>query len=88
MTAQETAKPSARPDNVGESNWVPLSETFGFVITKDFKAPTGVRKDGKPERLTPANPPPVTGYFVIRREGVWCRANVENPGTFTLLPQQ
>ena len=86
--AAEAPSPPARPEHIEEAQWVPLGETFGFVITDDLKMITTTDKSGKRSEIAHKAPPPVTGYFVIRREGIWCRANVENLPISSLLPER
>ena len=79
--------PATRPSGVDEAHWVALSETFGFVVTKD--SPVVHRFDSKTgKRITfvPKYVPSVTGFFAVRRDGVWCRVNIEpNDGALSLL---
>jgi hypothetical protein len=52
------------PPNIKASEWVPIGDTAGFVITRnafsDAPAPDSVK-----------------GYFVVRRSGTWLRVDSE-----------
>ena len=52
------------PPNIKASEWVPIGDTAGFVITHDVfgGAPT---------------PGSVKGYFVVHRSGAWLRVDSE-----------
>jgi len=52
------------PPNIKASEWVPIGDTAGFVITHDTfgSAPT---------------PGSVKGYFVVHRSGAWLRVDSE-----------
>ncbi len=58
----ENAELSAPPD-VATSNWIPLGDSFGFVVVK------GVRtvKQRQPVHLA------LSGYYMVRLEDVWFR---------------
>src|SRR4051794_22695924 len=74
-SAADAPRPAARPPGVNESKWVAITETFGFVITRDVRT---VNEPVTGEKRTPSTrEPTVTGYFAVRREGIWCRANLE-----------
>ena len=50
------------PPNIKASEWVPIGDAAGFVITRDAFS----------------NAPPsdsVKGYFVVRRSGAWLRVD-------------
>ena len=64
----ENAELSAPPD-VAASNWLPLGDSFGFVIVKGGKTT-------KPKQ--PAQPA-LSGYFMVKRGDVWFRLIEEWP---------
>jgi len=66
---------SDRPSQVLESDWIPISERFGFVIDPDSnESPT------PPALPLPAElMPPVKGYFVVKTDAGWRRLAVVNP---------
>jgi len=73
-------KPATRPPGVEESNWIPITETYGLVITKDARPHTVVTGLDGVRREYPVKPKSVMGYYVIRRDGNWCRIEIEpNP---------
>jgi hypothetical protein len=52
------------PPNVKASEWVPIGDTAGFVITHRAFGDT-------------PTPGSVTGYFVVHRSGAWLRIDSE-----------
>lgn len=85
-SAADAAKPEPRPSGVSEAQWVALSETFGFIVTKDVRLTTIVDPvTGEKKKIQTMRDPRVSGYFVVRREGVWCRVNVD-PGDAFAAP--
>jgi hypothetical protein len=71
----QNAELSAPPD-VATSNWLPLGESFGFVIVAG--------KTTKPK--LPAQPT-LSGYFMVKRGDVWFRLIEEWPGRVVPLAQ-
>jgi hypothetical protein len=53
------------PPGVSSSDWIPLGDTAGFVITDDKASPGKAR--------TP--PGTVKGYFMVRRTNSWLRVD-------------
>jgi hypothetical protein len=53
------------PPNVSSSDWVPISDAAGFVITHDTFG------SAQPTQGS------VKGYFVIHRSGAWLRVDAE-----------
>jgi hypothetical protein len=72
----KNAELSAPPD-VAISNWLPLGESFGFVIVN-------AGKTTKPKQ--PAQPA-LSGYFMVKRGDVWFRLIQEWPGRVVPLAQ-
>jgi hypothetical protein len=67
----------AAPPDVAASNWLPLGESFGFVIVSAGKT-TGPRQ---PAQLT------LSGYFMVKRGNLWFRLIEEWPGKVVPLAQ-
>jgi hypothetical protein len=72
----KNAELSAPPD-VAISNWLPLGESFGFVIVN-------AGKTTKPKQPTQ---PALSGYFMVKRGDVWFRLIQEWPGRVVPLAQ-
>ena len=64
----ENAELSAPPD-VPTLNWIPLGDSFGFVIVKGGKT----AKPRQPVHLA------LSGYFMVKRKDVWFRLTQEWP---------
>lgn len=85
-SAADEPKPPTRPPGVDESRWVVLGETFGFVITRDARFPTVTDPvTGEKRKMPSTREPRVSGWFAVRREGVWCRVTLE-PGDALIQP--
>jgi hypothetical protein len=67
----------AAPPDVGSSNWLPLGDSFGFVIVNAGK----ITKPKQPAQLT------LSGYFMVKRGEVWFRLIEEWPGKVVPLAQ-
>jgi hypothetical protein len=65
----QNAELSAPPD-VATSNWLPLGESFGFVIVSAGK----MTKPKQPVQ------PALSGYFMVKQGDVWFRLIEEWPG--------
>jgi hypothetical protein len=72
----QNAELSAPPD-VTISNWVPLGESFGFVIVSA----------GKTTRPKQPVQPTLSGYFMVKRGDVCFRLIEEWPGKVVPLAQ-
>jgi hypothetical protein len=72
----QNAELSAPPD-VATSNWLPLGESFGFVIVSA----------GKMTKPKQAPRPTLSGYFMVKRGDVWFRLIEEWPGKIVPLAQ-
>jgi hypothetical protein len=68
MAGAHNAQLSAPPD-VAISNWIPLGDSFGFVIVK-------AAKTAKSKQLAQ---PALSGYFMVKREDVWFRLSEDWP---------
>ena len=77
MAEAQNAELSAPPD-VAISNWVPLGESFGFVIVN-------VGKTTKPKQ---PRQPALSGYFMVKRGDVWVRLIEELPPRVVPLAQK
>ena len=64
----ENAELSAPPD-VSTLNWIPLGDSFGFVIVKGGRT----AKPRQPVHLA------LSGYYMVKLEDVWFRLIVEYP---------
>ena len=86
VTSAIEPKPSGPPDGVRESAWSPITPTFGFVITKDIRMAT-VEDKKTGEKVKRIVSPRVSGYFVVLREGTWCRIDLDpnNPAVTPLV---
>ena len=74
-----TANAKTPPPGVSAKSWVQITDTFGFVITKErADGSTIVRVDGK-DIQTPPFRSVATGYFMIFHEGRWFRTEAELP---------
>jgi hypothetical protein len=62
-----------RPAGVDARNWVPVSETLGFVMTSSQTIAPAF--DNQPLLLTPAT----EGYFMIRTSIGWQRLVIKDP---------
>lgn len=82
--AQSIPAPSAsptRPPGIAASTWIPITDTLGFVITKD-SPPLIVhdRDTGKQTTLPSVDvQSSVIGYFMFLRNGRWLRLETELP---------
>ena len=83
--AADEPKPPARPPGIKESNWIPITETYGFAITQDTTGSTKtsgsstIVVDGVARRYAPTTKS-FLGYYAVRRGAQWCRIDVEpNP---------
>ena len=76
MAEAQNAELSAPPD-VAISNWVPLGESFGFVIVNAGKT----TKPKQPAQRA------LSGYFMVKRGDVWFRLIEEWPGRVVPLAQ-
>src|SRR4051812_46771051 len=77
-SAADAPKPPVRPPGVDEARWVAINENFGFVISKDARFPTITDPvTGEKKKMPSTRESTVSGYFSVRREGVWCRINIE-----------
>ena len=65
------------PPDVTTSNWLPLGDSFGFVIASA----------GKTTRSKQAAQPALSGYFMVKRGDVWFRLIEEWPGKVVPLAQ-
>jgi hypothetical protein len=65
------------PPDVATSNWLPLGDSFGFVIVSA----------GKMTKPKQAPRPALTGYFMVKRGDVWFRLIEEWPGKVVPLGQ-
>jgi hypothetical protein len=77
MAEAQNAELSAPPD-VAISNWIPLGDSFGFVVVK-------AAKTAKPKQLAQ---PAVSGYFMVKRGDVWFRLIEEWPLKVVPLAQK
>lgn len=89
--AAEPAKPpafgadlGARPIGVEANEWIPISDTLGFVVVSTQADP--IRYEGPPpgERTRPLlrgvmPPAPATGYFMVKTTDGWRRLVVMSP---------
>jgi hypothetical protein len=76
MAEAQNAELSA-PD-VAISNWVPLGESFGFVIVNA----------GKTTKPKQPRQPALSGYFMVKRGDVWVRLIEELPPRVFPLAQK
>jgi len=82
----DQAKLSPRPPGVQESNWIAITETYGFVITKETGTTTTITGADGVARKYPNGGGTLTGYYMFRRDKYWRRLNAEpNPGHFIPL---
>ena|SRR5437867_4804379 len=65
------------PPDVATSNWIPLGESFGFVIVSAGKT----TRPKQPAQLT------LSGYFMVKRGDIWFRLIEEWPGKVVPLAQ-
>jgi hypothetical protein len=65
------------PPGVAGSNWLPLGDSFGFVIVSA----------GKTTRPKQAAQPALSGYFMVKHGVIWFRLLEEWPGKVTPLAQ-
>ena len=77
MPEAQNAELSAPPD-VAISNWIPLAESFGFVIVNAGKT-TKPKQPGQPALF---------GYFMVKRGDVWVRLIEELPPRVVPLAQK
>jgi len=77
MAEGQNAELSAPPD-VAISNWVPLGESFGFVIVNAGKT----TKPKQPAQRA------LSGYFMVKRGDVWFRLIEELPPRVFPLAQK
>jgi hypothetical protein len=61
----------SRPPNVAASDWIPLAQDAGFVVT-----------GGNSQTATLGLAPAVSGHLMARRNGKWVRLDVEGGGRF------
>ena len=74
MAESQNTQLSAPPD-VAISNWIPLGDSFGFVIVKA----------AKPKQFAQ---PALSGYFMVKRGDVWFRLIEEWPLRVVPLAQK
>jgi hypothetical protein len=77
MAESQNTQLSAPPD-VAISNWIPLGESFGFVIVNTGKT-TKPKQPGQPA---------LSGYFMVKRGDVWSRLIDEWPLRVVPLAQK
>lgn len=68
-----TAESSDKPSNVAAENWIPISDTVGFVVMPEKRS--GTRIASSALLLEPAAP----GYFMAKTAGGWRRLVVVEP---------
>lgn len=64
--ARSLGTPSA-PPGVTSSDWIPLGDAAGFVITGDTSSANAAKRE----------PATVKGYFMIRRAAAWLRVDAQ-----------
>jgi hypothetical protein len=72
-----------RPLAVAATDWIPISERFGFVIAPRDPV-TGRPQPSQPPYATPGGMPaefmpPLKGYFVVKTDTGWRRVATPDP---------
>jgi hypothetical protein len=67
------------PPGVDESDWIPISDAAGIVLTNVSGIPTIPRLPGDRVVIVPQLLRPGTGILMVKHGGAWMRLDLELP---------